>query len=124
MIIGEIEVEHGNSVSTEIFLGSSADMHWRPAAQLQEGSSAGAVRCDLEVLAAPEERAQLARRDIGVGGHDASDGVRTDADVETAAPIAGRNLLERLAIDISDQVAEPIDAQHLSGDLIVGHARL
>ena len=59
----------------------------------------------------PNSAHELARRRVGVRGHDARD--RPIADSNRQRP-SGRELVERAAIDVGDQVAEAIDAQHFA----------
>ena len=60
------------------------------------------------MVGAAEERAHFAGADVGVGGDDAGDGM--PGDVERDGLRAGERL-EGAAIDVGDEVAEPIDQE-------------
>src|SRR5262245_53707610 len=96
----------------------AGDVHWCPARKVERCRRAAPVRGDLQMVATAKQRADLIGRDVGVGRHHLADLMRPDPDVE--CPFAGSrgNLLERLAIDVGDEIAETIDAQNLTDDAV------
>src|SRR5438874_824143 len=110
----------GLSSKRAIVSRAPGDVHGGAAAEIEPRRGARAVGSDLEMIGAAEERADLAVAGVGIRRDDARHGVLADADLERAV----RQLVERAAIDVRDQVAEAIDAQHLAVDVIGGDVRL
>src|SRR5437764_6169678 len=100
----------------EILSRGPGDLHRRTAPEIEPFGGARAVVGDLQMVRAAEERADVAVRGLRIRGDDARHHVRAGANVERAAG----DLVEAAAIDVRDQVAEAIDAQHLAVDAVGG----
>jgi hypothetical protein len=69
------------------------------------------------VVGAAEQRADAVGRQFGVGGDEPLDALAGRIDRDRAAPAQA---LDRLAIDVGDEIAEAVDAQHDAADRIRG----
>src|SRR5213079_1461124 len=99
---------------------AAGDVHERAAPEIEARRGAVAVRGNLEMLGAAEQSADLARSAIGVRRDDFLHLVVADAYIERRTG----QLVERLPIDIRDQIAEAVDAQNLPLDALLIDRRL
>src|SRR5438132_4388776 len=88
------------------------DVHERAAAQIEQRGGAAAVGGNFEMVRAAEERTDFTRSDVGVGRDDLRDRMISNADLESVT----RQRIEGSTIDVGDQIAEAVDAQHLTDD--------
>jgi hypothetical protein len=93
---------------------AAGDVHGSAPAQIERFGRVRAVGRHLQVVGAPEQRADLAGGRVGVCRHDAGDLVIADADLQRTV----RQLFKGPAIDVGDQVAEAIDAKDLAIDAV------
>src|SRR5215203_2382580 len=68
---------------------------------------------DLEVISAAEQCAQFTGRRVSISGDDSRNVVAAHLDCNRTPC---NEMLERLPIDVGDQVTETIDAAHLAGN--------
>src|SRR5262249_28247456 len=94
------------------------DPHQRAAPEMEALGGASAVDGNLEVIGAADQRADVAVGRLRIRRNHARHRVRADADLEPA--VGNCKLVEAPAIDVRDQIAEPIDAKYLTVDAIGG----
>jgi hypothetical protein len=109
VLVGEFKSEHRQP---RIVSRAAGDVHRRGASEIERRGRARTVRRDFQMVGAAEERDHFSDRRVGVGRHDFRDLMRADANLERGAG----ELVERLAIDVRDQIPESIDAQDFAGD--------
>src|SRR5581483_6002558 len=97
------------------------DPYRNAAVHMERVGGAAAVDGNFEMVGAAEERTHVAAGDLRIRRDHAGNRVRPDANVESGA---GCELLERLPVDVRDQVAEAIDAKDLAVDPAVTRRRL
>src|SRR4051812_19527486 len=92
---------------------AAADVHGCASIQIELACGARTVDGDFEVIRAAEERADFPPADVRVRRYEPRDGMGPGTNVDR---LSVRHRLERAAIDIGNQVAKTIDADHLAGD--------
>src|SRR5687767_2184818 len=96
------------------------DLCLRATAEAEARGGVAGVHSDLEMIGAAKQCTQFTSWRFRVGGDDPRDLTIADGDPDR---LAVRELFERSAIDVRDQVTEPVDAHHFAGDVILGHLR-
>src|SRR6185503_18648846 len=91
---------------------TGSDGHGGTPTDAESLGRARTVGSKLEMVAAPEERAHFARGNVRVRRHHLGDRMTAHHDLERPAG----DSLERATVDVRDQVAESIDAKHLTTD--------
>ena len=87
------------------------DVHGTSPGRARERGRAGAIQCELEMIGAAEERAQLSRPGLGVGRNHARD---VPAGNLNHDGIAACETGERTAVDVRDEIAKAINPDDLA----------
>src|SRR5439155_1095354 len=110
------EVNHGETTQlcvlcvvrcgAGILSRAARDVNDGAPAQMQRVRGAGAVGRDLEMIRAAEEGGNITRGDVAVRGYDPGNMMQSRHDVQpgSAQPV------ERVSIDVRDEVAKAVDA--------------
>ena len=115
LFVCQVEADH---MSRESYHALRRTLHHRAATQTERRRGASAVDRDLQPIRAADQRAQLARRRVGVGGTECAgsrcEPIRT-VTVPDIFPSVG-------SVDVRHQISEAVDAQHFTVDAGVRQA--
>ena len=111
LLFGQIQIDHGKRRILARWKGSGYRRTTTdaPRRNLEALGGAAAVHGDLEMLAAAEQRADAGRAPRPSTSQRA---VRRDVRRQRSRHACPRQMLEAAAIDVRDEIAEPIDPQH------------